>query len=214
MPLYNYTVADAIAAAGTSTGITASIITQILGDVSKAKSHADAHMKGEDFWTTKRTVGSRTGVGDTVAVDEHLKAAYKKRTEHSMFDSPVSSVEATTAALNCSLGVLALSTLLGNSDDDGVDLYSRTAVATVGSTKQIVRTKDASGVATMVKGDAEYVVVCLRKSGNILVVASAYPVMSDASTRLEHAGKDWYQSQKTKAVIRELPSVSPPVVNW
>ena len=74
MPLYNYTVAQAIAAAGTTTGVTASVITEILGDASKAKSHAGAHMKSEEVWTSQRTLKGKS-VGTVTANDEHLVSA-------------------------------------------------------------------------------------------------------------------------------------------
>jgi hypothetical protein len=209
---YDYTLPQAIAAAGNKT-LSAAIITEILGDASKSASHADAHMKSEDFWTGQRTGKKGAALGTTAEVDSHLKSAYKKREKHSMFDSPVSSVEAITAALNTEIGKLALTTLMGQ--DDGIDLYSRTAVATMGNTKQFNRA-NVGGTVTMNKVDAEYVVVCLRKTtpANYLMIASAYPVASDDTSRIENAGMDWYQYQSTDTVIRQLAKTAPPVVPW
>ncbi len=214
---YTYTVADAIRDAKLRK-FTASVATQILGDASASLSHAKEHMKSEDFWTAQRTDSSGASVGTTEDVDGHLKSAYKKRKKHSMFDSPLSSVEAITAALNTEIGELALTALLGKSDDsDGIDLYSRTAVATLGSTNQFTRSNSsgtAGGAATMDGGAAEYVVVCLRKASTYLVFASAYPVTSDSTSTTKEAGKDWFQSQKDKSVIRAMAKSSPPVVIW
>jgi hypothetical protein len=129
-----------------------------------------------------------------------------------MFDSPLSSVEAITAALNTDIGTQALTTLMGQAD--GIDLYSRTAVATMGSTKQFNRS-NTGGIATMNKVDAEYVVVCLRKTtANYLMIASAYPVASDGTSQAENPGKDWYQYQSNDTVIRSAAKTSPPVVPW
>ena len=208
---FAYTVSDAVAAAGKK-NLSAAIVTEILGDASKAASHADAHMKSEDFWTTQRSDKGGTAVGSTAQVDDHLKSTYKKRANHSMFDSPISSVEAITAALNTEIGKLALTSLMGQSD--GIDLYSRTAVATLGNTKQFARS-NTGGTVTMNKVDAEYVVVCLRKtSANYLMFASAYPVASDGTSRAENPGNDWYEYQSNNTVIRALPKTSPPVVPW
>ncbi|MEO3389191.1 hypothetical protein [Mesorhizobium sp. CAU 1741] len=215
---YTYTVADAIRDSK-NRKFTAATATQILGDASASLSHAKEHMKSEDFWATQRTDSSGAAVGTVDAVDGHLKSAYKKRTKHSMFDSPLSSVEAITAALNTEIGELALKALLGKPDaTDGIDLYSRTAVATLGSTKQFTRsntTGSAAGAASMNDDAAEYVVVCLRKTTtSYLVFASAYPVASNSTSTTKEAGKDWFQSQKDKSVIRSMTKTSPPVVIW
>jgi hypothetical protein len=206
---YNYNVAAAISDAEKSAGISASIITSILAEASGTQTHAKEHMKSEDFWTTQRTVG-KAQVGTVDTVDGHLKSAYKKRTAHSMFDSPFSAVEATTAALNCPIGVQALKALLGNSEDDGIDLYSRTAVLTLSGTQQFNRSKDTG----MNKTTAEYIVVCLRKINNILLIASAYPVDSTEITKNTQKGNDWYQSQALKTVIKEHAVQTTTIVNW
>lgn len=211
---FAYTVSAAEEAAKKQQ-LSAAVVTEIIGDASKSASHADAHMKSEDFWTTQRSGKDGTKIGSTATVDDHLKSEYKKRAEHSMFDSPLSAVEAITGALNTDIGAQALNSLMGQ--DDGIDLYSRTAVATLGGTQQFTRanpTKKAADPASMNKGDTEYVVVCLRKTNNYLMFASAYPVTSTDTTKLNNPGKDWYQKQSDKSVIKTADKVSPPVVPW
>ena len=197
---FSYTVPQAVADA-TARQLNAAAVTQVLGDATKRASHADAHMRADSILPDPP--------------DAHLKAAYAKRQNHSMFDSPLSAVEAITAALNTNIGVMALTDLMGQ--NEGIDLYSRTAVATLGGTKQFTRMNAANIAAykaTFAKGDAEYIVVNLRKNGFDLMIASAYPVISDAASRADHAGNDWFRRDKTKAVVHEFPKVGNIIVPW
>ena len=216
---FNYTIAQGITDAESATGVTASVITEILGDASKKSSHASAHMKSETSLSVPRVVTTEAAsqsVGQVHAVDGHLAKKYSKRKDHAMFDTALSSVEAIAAAINCPLGVIALRDLLGLSDDDGVDIHSRTATKIFAGTKQYERKTNKSGTTSrMAEMDAEYVVVCLRREkGGVLMIASAYPVKSTAKHKLKRAGMDWCVRLKDESLIKELPITAKPVVTW